>query len=609
MVPTVRRRNSIEPWNSPELRPLESSLHVFDIDPADSARTVWEEIEQRTKEQVDKLSDVDDQAVADETQPPYRDSLLSSKEAVSPQARSDDDFAERSDESRHLRAVETRAKIESWRAKRAIRRNRLFSQGERPVFYDPVSTRSATRMKLADVLNDVEPELAAEETWPLLKKSRSHFLTAEGKRQVRLSSFWCQARQRQSPNSHEQAKEAGIKLRQRLANTSSTGIRDLLVATADRNRWASYSSGTGAEPITKTKPNPSYMEPKILPDKDSVDKNQTCQLPPLLPSLRVNTNGTLHADGYREESLFESFRAELAKLGQSPSEHKPNPVTNSGDGPGPQLKHEGSVASVKKDGFEKPLPQAPPPYTQGSTSPTLKKQDSQSTLVIDPRSVQVSVSKMLMKTLASISTSMSQLNSEIQHDVMPELARLESLATEGSKDHAAMKHSLKCFEEEVLRIVELLDLVQTKSETFPTGPGRLNLFNMTTAASTVKSFGEAINRLHKSLYSTCDPTEDDIVCPAPKVSKGDQSGAWRFMIRPVCIVLARTRQCFFIAANTCADTEMGRLQRGARLCLKDVERRLSPRTCHTRCPHQHGLARRFNGGFFRSFWGTRRTQG
>ena len=169
----------------PEPRALESSMHVFEVDPVESARLVWEEIEMRTKEQVDEFSATDNQPGLSNIE--QADMYSAS---TSPPAHVDDnELASTSEALGHAHAGETRAKIESWRARRAIRRNRLFSQGERP-FYEPSSPpRYGSRMKLADVLNDVEPEVSAEETWPLLKKSRSHFLTPEGKRQVRSSGL------------------------------------------------------------------------------------------------------------------------------------------------------------------------------------------------------------------------------------------------------------------------------------------------------------------------------------------------------------------------------------------------------------------------------------
>ena len=50
VIPTGRCRSSVGSWNSPEMRPLESSMHVFDVDPVESAILVWEEIESRSKE-------------------------------------------------------------------------------------------------------------------------------------------------------------------------------------------------------------------------------------------------------------------------------------------------------------------------------------------------------------------------------------------------------------------------------------------------------------------------------------------------------------------------------------------------------------------------------
>ena len=305
---------------------------------------------------------------------------------------------------------------------------------------------------------------------------------------------------------------------------------------ADGKRWASYSGNdvSAIAPPTQAKSAMASTATKKLQGEVASDKDQASPLPPLLPSLRVDTDGKLQADGYEENSLFESFRAELAKLGQSSNQQRPFYRKDVAEGEVSKSKSDSKTSAASQQGTEASLLSAPPPYTRDLESPAQNKQSVQSATTLDSRSVQVSISKMLMTTLASISTSMSLLNSEIQRDVMPNLEGLESIAAEGSKDHVAMKHSLKCFEEEVMRIVELLNLVQTQSETFPAGSGRLNLFNMTTAASTVKSFGEAINRLHKSLYSTCSPTDNEVMhSVVSDVPKHDQSDVWKFMMRPV----------------------------------------------------------------------------
>ena len=172
-------------------------MHVFDVDPVESARLVWEEIENRTKEHVENLSNTDLHEELNETQEPLGGFPPNTAGAVSTQIQVDDNtLAGESEELRSARSPETRAKIEAWRAKRTARRNRLSSHGEKSILFDPASsTRSTTKMKLADVLSDAEPELSAEETWPLLKKSRSHFLTPEGRRQVCFEILTLQVKQ------------------------------------------------------------------------------------------------------------------------------------------------------------------------------------------------------------------------------------------------------------------------------------------------------------------------------------------------------------------------------------------------------------------------------
>ena len=314
--------------------------------------------------------------------------------------------------------------------------------------------------------------------------------------------------------------------------------RDFSDVTADCERWASYSEKGKEATASSTKVAPSGKDSNTnaLKENESLSTtSSTTPLPPLLPSLRVDPSGTLQADGYGEQSLFESFRAELAKLGQANTEFIPASQPNLFQkSPSPEVKSEENTFSSP------PFLPAPPSPCHSSEIPVPSQEHSQSIPILDPRSVQVSVSKLLMRTLDSIAINMSELNFLIKDNVVRDLEAHELSNAEGSKDYVAVKHSLKCFDEEVVRIVELLDLVQTKSETFPAGSGKLNLFSMTTAASTVKSFGEAINRLHKSLYSTCTPTDNDTTQSLyGKTPQGDQSGIWRFMIRPVSAVNQR----------------------------------------------------------------------